>query len=105
MNSEFFGGEAGSHIIAMLSRLRMPIVTTLHTVLAAPTPAQRDVLNQIIGASAKVIVMAEKGQELLRSVCGVSSEKIVVIPHGIPTSRFSRRTRQRTFGFSNKTVV
>ena len=101
-----FGGEAGSHIIAMLSRLRMPIVTTLHTVLAAPTPAQRDVLNQIIGASAKVIVMAEKGQELLRSVCGVSSEKIVVIPHGIPdVPLLETHHAKGRFGFSNKTVI
>ena len=31
-----FGGEAGSHVMALLSRLTMPIVTTLHTVLAEP---------------------------------------------------------------------
>ena len=33
-----FGGEAGSHILALLSRLTMPVVTTLHTVLAEPAP-------------------------------------------------------------------
>src|SRR5437868_5035090 len=32
-----FGGEAGGHIIHLLSRLRMPVVTTLHTVLPEPT--------------------------------------------------------------------
>ena len=32
-----FGGEAGGHILELLSRLTMPIVTTLHTVLADPT--------------------------------------------------------------------
>src|SRR5579872_6007216 len=40
-----FGGEAGAHILALLSRLTMPVVTTLHTVLARPTPAQRNVLR------------------------------------------------------------
>src|SRR3954451_3980738 len=60
-----FGGEPDSHIVALLSRLRMPIVTTLHTVLPAPSPSQRDLMDQIIDASAKVVVMAEKGRELL----------------------------------------
>src|SRR3954451_14887928 len=50
-----FGGEAGSHIVTLLSRLRMPIVTTLHTVLPAPSPRQRDLMLQIIDASAKVV--------------------------------------------------
>jgi hypothetical protein len=36
-----FGGESGNHIMALLSRLTMPIVTTLHTVLAEPRPVQR----------------------------------------------------------------
>src|SRR5450755_1305474 len=43
-----FGGDAGNHIMALLSRLTMPIVTTLHTVLAEPKPAQRSVLNKIV---------------------------------------------------------
>src|SRR6201992_465446 len=32
-----FGGEAGNHILELLSRLSMPVVTTLHTVLAKPS--------------------------------------------------------------------
>src|SRR5436189_3919481 len=59
-----FGGGAGGSIINFLSHLEMPIVTTLHTVLAQPTPAQRDVMRRIIDASTKLIVMAEKGHEL-----------------------------------------
>ena len=45
-----FGGESGNHIMALLSRLTMPIITTLHTVLAEPRPAQRSVLNKVVGA-------------------------------------------------------
>ena len=33
-----FGGKAGSHVLALLRELRMPIVTTLHTILAEPQP-------------------------------------------------------------------
>ena len=70
-----FGGEAGSHILALLSRLEMPVVTTLHTVLAEPTAAQRGVLTRIVEISAKVVVMAEKGRELLNRVYGVPMYK------------------------------
>lgn len=56
-----FGGDCGDHVLALLARLTMPVVTTLHTVLAEPTPRQREVLEQVIAASAKVVVMAEKG--------------------------------------------
>src|SRR6185436_3363142 len=63
-----FGGEAGRNITELLSRLDMPVVTTLHTVLAQPTPVQRDVMRQILDVSTKMIVMADKGRKLLRSV-------------------------------------
>ena len=73
-----FGGEAGSHILELMSRLRMPIVTTLHTVLEVPSPAQRSVLDKIIAMSAKLVVMSKKGRDFLRSVHGVPIEKIQI---------------------------
>ena len=83
-----FGGEAGEHIMALLSRLTMPIITTFHTVLAEPTPAQRRVTERIADVSSTVVVMAEKGRDLLRTVYGVPAEKIEVLPHGIPDFPF-----------------
>ncbi len=101
-----FGGDAGGNVIGLLSRLDMPIVTTLHTVLALPTPAQRDVLNRVIDASAKIIVMAEKGREILRDVHGVPSDKIDVIPHGIPDAPFlDTHHGKAKLGFAGKTVI
>src|SRR5277367_2666594 len=61
-----FGGEAGGNIMELLSRLEMPVVTTLHTILAKPTRAQRDVMRQIIDISAKIVVMSGTGHEFLR---------------------------------------
>jgi glycosyltransferase involved in cell wall biosynthesis len=84
-----FGGDAGSHILALLSRITMPIVSTLHTVLAEPKAVQRRVLNRIVDASTMVIVMAEKARDLLLTVYDVPAEKITVIPHGIPDSAFA----------------
>lgn len=101
-----FGGEAGGHIIELLSRLRMPVVTTLHTVLPSPTLAQRDVMRGIIDASTKLIVMAEKARELLRTVYGVPSERIEVIPHGIPDVAFlDTHFAKAKLGFSGKPVI
>jgi glycosyltransferase involved in cell wall biosynthesis len=101
-----FGGEAGRNIIELLSRLEMPIVTTLHTVLPQPTPIQRDVMRRIIDTSTKIVVMSEKGREFLRSVHGAPARKIEVIPHGIPDFPFleSHHAKEK-FGFFGKTVI
>jgi glycosyltransferase involved in cell wall biosynthesis len=101
-----FGGEAGNHVIALLSRLTVPIVTTLHTVLAEPSPMQRSVLKRIVDASSAVVVMAEKARDLLRSVYAVPSEKIEVIPHGIPDFAFVEPdVAKAKLGFAGKTIV
>lgn len=101
-----FGGEAGSHILTLLTRLTMPVVTTFHTILAEPKAAQRTVLAGIVDASAKVIVMAEKARELLRTVYGVAPEKIEVIPHGIPDVAFVEPDAAKArLGFSGKPVL
>ena len=84
-----FGGECGDFILSLLSRLNMPIVTTLHTVLSEPAPAQRRVLDEIVALSSKIIVMAEKGREMLLSTYAVPAEKILVIPHGIPDAPYA----------------
>ena len=101
-----FGGEAGADVLELLSRLTMPIVTTLHTVLERPTAAQRVVMNRIIGISSKLIVMAWKARDLLRSVHGVPDEKIEVIAHGIPDFPFSDPAGAKAkFGFTDKKVI
>jgi glycosyltransferase involved in cell wall biosynthesis len=80
-----FGGKAGSHVLTLLRELRMPIVTTLHTILADPSPSQRMVLDEIARLSARLVVMSEAGAELLVDVHGISRDQIDLIPHGIPT--------------------
>ena len=101
-----FGGEAGKNIIELLSRLEMPIVTTLHTVLSQPAPIQRDVMRRVIDLSSKIVVMSEKGYELLRSVHDVPSRMIDVIPHGIPDFPFLEPDHAKAkLGFDGKTVI
>jgi glycosyltransferase involved in cell wall biosynthesis len=101
-----FGGEAGAHLLVLLSRLTVPVVTTLHTVLARPTAVQRAVLNGIVEASSKIVVMAEKGRELLRSVYHVPDDKIEVIAHGIPDVAFSGPDAAKArLGFAGRPVI
>lgn len=101
-----FGGEAGSNILALLTRLTMPIVTTLHTVLSEPTAKQREALAQILELSTKVVVMAERGADVLRSVYRVPARKIEVIPHGIPDVAFVEPDEAKTkLGFAGRTVI
>ena len=83
-----FGGPAGGHILAFLRELRMPVVTTLHTVLSEPRSDQRLVMRELISLSTRVVVMAERGREMLQHIYGAPSAKIDLIAHGIPDVGF-----------------
>jgi glycosyltransferase involved in cell wall biosynthesis len=78
-----YGGAAGSHVLEFLREVRMPVVTTLHTVLRDPNEDQRTVMKQLDALSNRFIVMAERGRHLLETVYGVAQEKIDLIPHGV----------------------
>ncbi|MGC2212780.1 MAG: glycosyltransferase family 4 protein [Silvibacterium sp.] len=84
-----FGGVVGSHILALLRKLKMPLVTTLHTVLREPDANQRAVLDEVAQLSDRLIVMSEHAAFLLRDVYNVPREKIDVIPHGVPDLPFT----------------
>jgi glycosyltransferase involved in cell wall biosynthesis len=101
-----FGGPAGSHISELLLRLKMPVVTTLHTVLASPTATQRIVMQSIIDSSSKIVVMSEKGRQLLHSVHNVSDDKAEIIAHGIPDLPFREPLSAKVkLGFAGRTVI
>src|SRR5687767_9091520 len=84
-----FGGKGGIHLLTLLRELRMPIVTTLHTILATPNLHQRRVMDELTQLSDRLVVMTEGAGKLLREVHGVDENKIDVIPHGIPNVPFS----------------
>jgi glycosyltransferase involved in cell wall biosynthesis len=101
-----FGGPAGSHLLALLRDLHMPVVTTLHTVLRQPDLAQRALMDQLNDLSKRFIVMAERGKEFLTEIYGISSEKIDVIPHGIPEIPLvDPNINKDSFGLAGKVVL
>jgi glycosyltransferase involved in cell wall biosynthesis len=79
-----FGGESGSYLLGLVNRVNIPVAVTLHTILENPNGSQRSVLESLLDRAATIIVMAEKGREILQRVYNVDPAKVSVIPHGIP---------------------
>ena len=101
-----FGGPAGSHVLALLRELRMPVVTTLHTVLREPNAEQRRVMRELIRLSTRLVVMSERGREFLREVYQAPAAKIDLIPHGIPDMPFADPNYFKDeFGVAGKQVL
>jgi len=99
-----FGGKAGSHLLSLLRELRMPIVSTLHTILAEPNSFQRAAMDELTRLSERVVVMSSHGASLLKEVHGVADSKIVVIPHGIPALPTAGGNKDR-LGVEGKSMI
>ncbi len=101
-----YGGCVGSHILMLLRELRMPVVTTLHTILRDPNPDQKRVLEDVAALSDRLVVMSHRGAEFLQEIYGVRPEKIDMIPHGIPDVPFVDPSFHKDlFGVEGKTVL
>ena len=101
-----YGGPAGSHLLTFLREVQMPVVTTLHTVLREPNAEQRAVMEQLDLLSNRLVVMAERGRDLLRTVYGVDPAKIDLIPHGVIDMPFiDSNFYKDIFGVEGKTVM
>jgi glycosyltransferase involved in cell wall biosynthesis len=83
-----FGGPAGSHFLTLVRELKAPVVSTLHTVLLKPNADQQRVMHELIARSTRLLVMTERGRNILQEVYHAASAKIDLIPHGIPDVPF-----------------
>lgn len=101
-----FGGDGGEHILALLDRVSIPIIVTLHTILEKPNADQRRVMEGLLRRCAKVIVMAERGRDILERVYGASGRSIVMIPHGVPDRAFlDPATLKPQFGWEGRKTI
>src|SRR6202050_1373040 len=101
-----FGGWGGGHILLLLRKLKMPLVTTLHTVLREPDPYQRAVLDEVAHLSDRLVVMSELAASLLRDVYKVPAAKIDLIAHGVPDLPFTDPNYFKdSFGTQGKSVL
>lgn len=101
-----YGGPAGSHVLALLRELRMPIVTTLHTILRDPNREQFRVMRELVRLSTRLVVMTERSTQFLRDIYQAPMEKVDLIPHGIPDMPFADPNYFKDeFGVAGKQVL
>lgn len=101
-----FGGAAGSHLLKLLGDLRMPVVTTLHTVLKEPEKAQWEVMRKLANLSEKLVVMSHRAIGMLKDIYDVPGEKIAFIHHGIMDTPFIDSSFYKDkFGVEGKKVL
>src|ERR1700681_4439600 len=101
-----FGGPAGSHILHLLRGLKMPAVTTLHTVLREPNPDQRMVMEEIAELSDRLVVMSQLSSQFLQEIYKVPGSKIDMVPHGVPDLPFlDPNFYKDRFGVEGKAVL
>ena len=90
-----FGGPAGEHLMLLLDAVEAPVISTVHTVLEHPEADQRRVFDKLIARSSRIIVMAERGRDMLRDVWKVPAEKIALVPHGAPDAPLEPTARAK----------
>ena len=101
-----FGGPAGGHILHLLRSLKMPVVTTLHTVLREPNPAQLMVMEEVAELSDRLIVMSQLSSQFLQEIFKVPGSKIDMVPHGVPDLPFlDPNFYKDRFGVEGKAVL
>jgi len=101
-----FGGEMGSHLIALLGAVRKPVVTTLHTLLSRPSDQMRAILQEIVRRSEGLVVMNSSASHLLVEQYGADPARIRLIHHGTPdfSGRSPKRIKQR-LGLEGRTII
>src|SRR5271155_164888 len=101
-----FGGPAGSDILHLLRGLKMPVVTTLHTVLREPNPDQLRVMEEIAELSDRLIVMSQLSSQFLQEIFRVPGGKIDMVPRGVPDLPFlDPNFYKDRFGVEGKAVL
>jgi len=79
-----FGGPAGDDLMTILDQTTLPVIVTLHTVLAEPNAEQREVMQKLLRRASLVVVMAKRAEAILRATFGDRVGAVAIVPHGIP---------------------
>jgi polysaccharide biosynthesis protein PslF len=77
-----FGGRDGERVLEVAERLTNALITVLHTVLVAPTPHQRFIVEELGLKSDRLVVMTRAARQRLLRHYDVDEAKVIVIPHG-----------------------
>jgi glycosyltransferase involved in cell wall biosynthesis len=101
-----YGGPAGEYLLSLLDQLSIPVIVMLHTVLERPSADERRVMDALLRRAARVVVMAERGREILAQVHDLPADRIAVIPHGVPDrALIDTAVMKPRFGWEDRPVV
>lgn len=101
-----FGGHSGSHVVELVEASPIPIITTLHTILARPTAMQERILSALAQRSARLVTVSGRGRDLLVERYRVDPARITVIPHGVPDfARLDRQSARLALGLDHRKIV
>lgn len=101
-----FGGPAGAYLNLLLQRVNAPVVATMHTVLQEPSEEYYRSTLDLCALCDRVVVLNQKGVEMLSTIYGVDPEKIVLIPHGIPDLPFVETSYYKhKFGMEGRKTI
>jgi glycosyltransferase involved in cell wall biosynthesis len=81
-----FGGPDGVEVLDLVANLEVPSIVTLHTVLSNPTPAQKTILERLVGLSDETVVMSDTALRRLERRYDLDPMKVRVVPHGAMAS-------------------
>ena len=101
-----YGGTAGDYLLTLLDRTTLPVIVTLHTILEKPNADERRVMEALLRRAARVVVMAERGRDILRRVYGASPRQVAMIPHGVPDrALLDPAVLKPRFGWAGRQVI
>lgn len=101
-----FGGPNGRHVLDLLDCLSIPVVTTLHTILARPTRGQARIVRELAARSATLVTISERGRDVLEERYGADGSRVAVVPHGVPDFSGVDRVRARSeLGLDNTKLI
>lgn len=101
-----YGGELGEYLLGFLALLEKPFIIRFHTVLPTPDTKRLKVVESISLLADKIIVMTKNSARLLKEDYHISSEKIIIIPHGTHiTNQTNVYQLKKEYGLSDKLVL
>ena len=79
-----FGGNDGQFVLNLANQLTVPMVVTLHTVLANPPAGRARTLRALCQRAALIMVFTETARRMVAEQGLAELERVRVVPHGAP---------------------
>ncbi|MBP3944138.1 glycosyltransferase family 4 protein [Sphingobacteriaceae bacterium WQ 2009] len=100
-----FGGVSGLYILSLIKQIHIPLIVNFHTILEKPSTDEKAILIEIAKRASKIVVMTQHAIGILSRVYQIPVEKIVCIPHGVPTYSKSQQQAKADLQLAHKKII